>query len=722
VIVWRRTVGTIALSIAALGADVPPTVRIPAPPLTPAEHAKRDALATFGSARLRQRADDAVGAVKQLEAAAKLDPSSLAPRRELVSIYADLGRDAAAIRTARAVLAADPQDADTAHNLAKLLFAVQRNSEAGDVLTAAIESSRLADRPMKALAMRIDVARCREAGSHPKADVAWQSVRTILTTDRERLLKDGLTAAELDSETATAAEKHGQALILRKQFDAANEAFLAARDLFADPKRANDPASAARLHRNLADLAAARGDSSAAVKHLEAYLAFRPRDVAPYEAYAEHLRKSGRDAIAKLEALPAPAAKWVALAERARSPAGFAEAHGRFSDLAKESTDPAFFRVLARTYATADSGSGLLQIAESIFPDSPERPRKARSVSSKEAERRQAYASALVAQPGLALKLAQAARLSSGTSRSPEFWELLVWAATRAGRPDVVKEAMESSFSSDGGFRSFQRLAHHLTVRREWEAVLKLCDSSPNLGQGILNYYRSVPLAELNRSDEALRAVAKAEGDNAFASRRQKVQILDILGRHADMLKECDAAMEEFRTPVETRSLRFLRAQAFLGLKMLRESEDELRGILDDDADDALALNNLGYNLADQNRKLDEAERLIRRAIEIDSDDRARAGEPNTDHAAYLDSLGWVLFRKGKLAEAREQLEKAAALPDGATDPTVWDHLGDVAFRTGDPKRAKEAWAKAAEQYKTTHVGREGGRREEAVRKMKLVE
>jgi tetratricopeptide (TPR) repeat protein len=135
-----------------------------------------------------------------------------------------------------------------------------------------------------------------------------------------------------------------------------------------------------------------------------------------------------------------------------------------------------------------------------------------------------------------------------------------------------------------------------------------------------------------------------------------------------------------------------------------------------------LALNNLGYNLADQGRKLAEAEEMVRRAVELDRDERARAGIAQAESAAYLDSLGWVLFRKGNLAEAREYLAKAADLSDGAADPTVWDHLGDVCFRLGEKAKAKEAWGKAAGLYENSHQGRQLGRLDEVRRKLKLAE
>lgn len=77
------------------------------------------------------------------------------------------------------------------------------------------------------------------------------------------------------------------------------------------------------------------------------------------------------------------------------------------------------------------------------------------------------------------------------------------------------------------------------------------------------------------------------------------------------------------------------------------------------------ALNFLGYLLADNGRDLQEALGLITRALEQDP-----------GNGAYVDSYGWVLYRLGRLDEARTQLERALELTGG--DPVIHEHLGDV--------------------------------------------
>jgi len=206
-----------------------------------------------------------------------------------------------------------------------------------------------------------------------------------------------------------------------------------------------------------------------------------------------------------------------------------------------------------------------------------------------------------------------------------------------------------------------------------------------------------------------------------LVTRMQKVAVLEIVGRWDEAVVMCRKLLDEFDTPADRARVRYSLASAYWGAKKYAEGEAELRAILDADPDHTGACNDLGYHLAEQGRNLDEAERLIRHAIANDRDDRRRSGDPEPESAAYLDSLGWVLFRKGQLGEARVLLEKVTGMPDGAIDPVVWDHLGDVLFRSGEKAKAKTAWEKAAELYLTDSRGKQEGRLDEVKRKLKRV-
>jgi tetratricopeptide (TPR) repeat protein len=111
-------------------------------------------------------------------------------------------------------------------------------------------------------------------------------------------------------------------------------------------------------------------------------------------------------------------------------------------------------------------------------------------------------------------------------------------------------------------------------------------------------------------------------------------------------------------------------------------SEESLRRLLDQDPENATALNNLGYFLVERNERLQEALQMIQRAVKA---------EPT--NPSFLDSLGWAYFKLGQLAEAERNLAEAARRNNGSA--TIQEHLGDVYQRLGKPKEARAAWEKA---------------------------
>jgi tetratricopeptide (TPR) repeat protein len=110
----------------------------------------------------------------------------------------------------------------------------------------------------------------------------------------------------------------------------------------------------------------------------------------------------------------------------------------------------------------------------------------------------------------------------------------------------------------------------------------------------------------------------------------------------------------------------------------------ELRNLLDERPGDSQVQNALGYTLADNGRNLDEARTLLTAAL---------AQSP--DNAATLDSMGWLLHREGRHAEALEYLQRAAK---SASDPEIDLHIGEVQWALGQQESARKTWAAALEK------------------------
>lgn len=127
-----------------------------------------------------------------------------------------------------------------------------------------------------------------------------------------------------------------------------------------------------------------------------------------------------------------------------------------------------------------------------------------------------------------------------------------------------------------------------------------------------------------------------------------------------------------------------------------KSSEEKiLEDVIHLDPRNAPASNDLGYTWADAGKNLEQAEGLIRIAIEA---------EP--DNQSFLDSLGWVLYKRSKFSEALTYFEKAIG-PATRPDPVVLDHMGDVLYRLGQASDAVKQWKRARERLDETRSSRE---------------
>ena len=112
-------------------------------------------------------------------------------------------------------------------------------------------------------------------------------------------------------------------------------------------------------------------------------------------------------------------------------------------------------------------------------------------------------------------------------------------------------------------------------------------------------------------------------------------------------------------------------------------SERDLQQIIRMQPDDSRALNHLGYMLADQTNRFEEALKLIERAIAISPDD-----------PAIIDSLAWAQYKLGHYEDALSNLRRAFAV---FPDHEVASHLGEVLWQMGREEEATQVWEDALE-------------------------
>jgi tetratricopeptide (TPR) repeat protein len=195
-------------------------------------------------------------------------------------------------------------------------------------------------------------------------------------------------------------------------------------------------------------------------------------------------------------------------------------------------------------------------------------------------------------------------------------------------------------------------------------------------------------LLDQGKADEGL-ALAKGMLDNSAADR----QILLALGQMYVRIHRWKDAEDTFNkaAPLTTKKedrtyLFFLKGELAERQKHFEPAEQFFRQALELDPTSSMTLNYLGYMLADRGVRLNEALKLIRKAVDQ---------EPM--NGAYLDSLGWAYFKLGEYELAEDNLRRAVERDQ--TDPTVHEHLGDLYEKTGRIRLAAAQWELSIAQY-----------------------
>lgn len=213
--------------------------------------------------------------------------------------------------------------------------------------------------------------------------------------------------------------------------------------------------------------------------------------------------------------------------------------------------------------------------------------------------------------------------------------------------------------------------------------VQRIGDSDPFAPLAALR--RAVLLARLERLEEAeavLRALAAAR-PQAPQPWMRFGDILRERRRFAEALAAYDEAVARLAEPRGTDWVLFY-ARGIAAERAGRwpQAEEDFRRALALSPDQPYVLNYLAYSWVEQGRNLEEARRMLERAVAL---------RPQDGH--IVDSLGWAYFRLGDIPRAVELLERAVELEP--RNATINDHLGDAYWLAGRHAEARFQWQHA---------------------------
>ncbi|MFO0877378.1 MAG: tetratricopeptide repeat protein [Gemmataceae bacterium] len=670
----------------------------------------------FGLASIHERNNRLIEAIRTYESAQKLDPESAAIPRALFGLYIAMDRTDDALNACKKVLQVDPTDATTGYAYARQLRTLERFDDAIAALNQASRSDRLKEMPDLASQIHFDLGMLQERkGNWKAAEAAFRKVVEILETSPVLLTSGKFNREEITGQVAETLERIGKLCLKSNQVNEAVRAF--------DQARRKDPLRAPRLAFNLAQVYRDQGKLKESLEQLETYLRSQPQGMEGYEMRIELQRKVGRqdDIVADLEKDsgrdPHNLALRLLYARELRKVRRLADAEAIYTKLLEIHVTPEVYRGLFQLYREREAAGiqQLLTLLDGILDRGAGDEKRAPSES--DARRARAMLLVLRDEPELVRNLLPAAVARTGRKElSYTTRGVLATLAARTRQLDRAEELYRSCLDRPGGLGTmeaevFAGLLRVLRLQNKYKEIVHVSKDGLAVAQQtnrVLFHTELVRAYQVLDNHKAALAAADAAVTDAgkpqlLMCRRIRVDALVQAGQADKAFAECQELLKEFTNGSELRDVRYTLSSVLQAQGKHDQAEEQLQMILRLDPNDATANNDLGYLWADRNKNLADAERMIRKAIELDRQQRTTGtaidADSDRDNAAYIDSLGWVLFRRGLLAEAARELEKASTLPHGEDDPVVWDHLGDVYHRLMLPEKALEAWKKSLGLY-----------------------
>lgn len=216
--------------------------------------------------------------------------------------------------------------------------------------------------------------------------------------------------------------------------------------------------------------------------------------------------------------------------------------------------------------------------------------------------------------------------------------------------------------------------------KNDLDEVVRICSPAVEYMPEALEFYYYMGLAhyQKERSDEALKVLEK--GVRQVNEQSDKALVSDFYAIMGDIFHE-----------------KKMDAEAYAAYDSALVYKDDNIGVL----------NNYAYYLSVERKNLDKAEEMSFRTVKA---------EPKND--TYLDTYAWILFEKGKYAEARIYIDQA--IQHGGTESSVVvEHCGDIYFHCGETEKAVEYWKQAEEAAKKQADDKNYARSEQELKLLK---
>lgn len=196
---------------------------------------------------------------------------------------------------------------------------------------------------------------------------------------------------------------------------------------------------------------------------------------------------------------------------------------------------------------------------------------------------------------------------------------------------------------------------------------------------------RAISLNALERTDDAIAVleelIKREPGDSEAVIALGNIQ--RQAKNFADAARVYSQAIAQLATPEQRHwSLFYFRGISYERSKEWPKAEADFKKALDLYPDQPLVLNYLGYSWVDQGIHLNDAMKMIEKAVQL---------RPNDGY--IVDSLGWAYYKLGDYESAVRELERAVELKP--EDPVINDHLGDAYWHVGRKLEARFQWSHA---------------------------